>query len=576
MIKRLSRQIINKAERPERVLQFGEGVFLRAFADEMIDRLNERGLFDGGIVVVPPTPRGSEAPLNAQDCLYTVLLRGFAGGALKTERRVVTSVSRAINAYADYEAYIACAKNPDLQVVISNTTEAGIAFDENSGPDDRPPLGFPAKVAAFLYERYKHFGGDVRRGLAFLPCELLNDNGQALRECVMRHAAKWGYGTAFADWVSRACVFADTIVDRIVSGFPAAEAGALFDEFGYEDALLDAGEPFHFWAIGTPPAALAAPAPSPEPAPTPAPAPSFASAPAVYPAAPVDASPAAPAQSPEPAPAPARPSVHNLPELLPFHKIGLNVLYTENVGLYADRKLRLLNGAHTMLASAAYPDGFGFVGEAIKRPAYKAYIYNAMFNEIIPTLMPSLSLSELKPFAESILERFANPYVNHRLPAIMLNAASKFRIRIIPSILKYCEAEGAPPKMLTFSFAAFIAYYRIHKAAPTGQNAPDAWFGTRVEDGVPAPYQVIDEAGALEFFCGAWSALNLPPEPRPGPDAASFDEIFALTRRVLANGDIWGADMNAVTGLAQTAAAHLSGILRNGTTAALETALNNL
>ncbi|MDR3120229.1 MAG: tagaturonate reductase [Clostridiales bacterium] len=543
----LGREIAAKKERPERVLQFGEGVFLRAFADELFDRLNESGLFDGSIVVVPPTPRGSAEPLNRQDGLYTVLLRGLLDGRPVSLRRVITSISRAVNAYTDYETYIACAKNPDLRFVISNTTEAGIVFDDHARPDDRPPAGFPAKVAAFLYERFRYFEGDARRGLIFLPCELVDRNGSELRACVLRHADAWRYCPEFAAWVDSACLFLDTLVDRIVSGYPEGEADALAAEFGYEDALLDCGEPFHFWAIELPTARSHADTPVVAPSDTPV----------VAPAEPLPA---------EPSPvgslsAGARPFIASggdidLPALLPFHKIGLNVLYSDDIAPYRQRKVRLLNGAHTSCALAAFLAGKDTVGQAVGDPLFLRFLKRALFDEIIPTL--DLDRAELTAFAASVLERFANPYVRHSLTGIALNSTSKFKVRVLPSILEYHRRADALPAALVFSFAALLAYYRVGRrdgsGAGAGAASVPAYYGERAGEA----YEVKDDESALAFFAAAWTACDL-----------SREGVHGLVRGVCARESLWGADLNALPGFAAAAADALSAILRDGVAAAL-------
>ena len=542
----LSADIKNKPARPERILQFGEGVFLRAFADELIDKLNESGLFDGGIVIVPPTPRGSAEPLNRQDCLYTVLLRGLDAGAPKSSSRIITSVSRAVNAYTEYEDYIGCARNPELQIVISNTTEAGIAFDPDAKPDDKPPLGFPAKVAAFLYERWSHFDGDPAKGLAFMPCELIERNGRALRECTLRHARAWGYGAAFIEWVESSCVFADTLVDRIVTGYPVKEAAGLAAEFGYDDALLDAGELFHLWAIDA--------------------------------GADVDAAHAdATTDS-----AKNHPPI-NLPELLPFHKIGLNVMYTNNVERYGTRKVRLLNGAHTALASCALIAGFDHVREAAAYPLFNKFLRKILFEEVPEALSPAICGDELKTYAESVLERFANPYINHNLSAIMLNATSKFQVRLLPSILSYHQKTGALPPMLTFSLAAFIAYNKVKRVASDGNLY---YTGTRTVGSTVYCYKVVDGTGALDFFSSEWPACN---NGRNGDRYGShnnghngscnggltIETLRPFTKKVLANEELWGMDLNSIGGLTEQTAAHLFNITSGGITAALQAAVEN-
>ena len=498
---KLSAKIVNKPVRPERVLQFGEGVFLRAFADEMIDKLNERGLFDGSIVIVPPTPRGSAEALNSQDCLYTVLLRGLDGGTPKREVRVVASVSRAVNAYTDFGDYIACARNPDLQIIISNTTEAGIEYDAGAQPGDRPQRGFPAKIAAFLYERFRYFNGDVKRGLAVIPCELIEKNGALLKSIALRHAREWNYGMEFETWVNAACVFADTLVDRIVSGYPAEEADALFTEFGYEDALLDTGELYHLWAIRADAGAV------------------------------------------------------NIQELLPFHKAGLNVIYTDDVELYGTRKVRLLNGAHTALAACAGRGGFDFVREAAADPLYGKFLRILLYEEIPAALNIGSGGAELKSFADSVLERFASPFIEHKLSGIMLNASFKFKVRLLPSISEYYGRTNGLPELLCFSFAALIAYYR--------------------NDGTAGAADVRDAEDVLEFFRAQWALIGQKtPDGQSTPDGNnSPDRVYSTVRRVLGQAGIWGSDLNVIPGLAEKVAAHLENILNLGIAGALRAAL---
>ncbi|MCL2059710.1 MAG: tagaturonate reductase [Oscillospiraceae bacterium] len=524
----------NLKKRPERILQFGEGVFLRAFADYFIDRLNASGLFNGSIIIVPPTPRGSAEPLNNQDCLYTVLSRGLdADGDPVGERRIITSVSRAINAYTDFDAYIACARSPDLQVVISNTTEAGIVFDADAKRSDRPQLGFPAKIAAFLHERYSHFAGDPSRGLAFLPCELIERNGVALRECVMRHADAWRLGDDFKRWVDASCVFADTLVDRIVMGYPADEADALAAELGYDDALLDAGELYHFWAIraGSGAADIKAESANEDVA-------AGDTATGGSAARGTDTGGIATGGI-----ATGDTAAIDLPSLLPFHKAGLNVVYTDDIEMYTLRKIRLLNGAHTALASCALlSGGCEYVREAVQRPLFDDYLRAILFDEIPATLTPQFDSGELSKYAQTILNRFENPYINHKLSAIMLNATSKYKVRLLPSILEYYRRKVAPPPALTFSMAALISYYRVNRD------------------------RVADDAQTLEFFTLLW-------EPFSFANSAKYASTFSLAECALENTELWGENLNRLPGFTEAVDGHLQNIILHGVDAALESML---
>jgi len=365
----------------ERVLQFGEGNFLRAFVDYFIDQLNEQKLFDGSIVIVQPIEHGLVDKLMAQNCQYTALLRD----ANTVEKRLITSVSRGLNPYTNFDDYLECAKNPDLRYVFSNTTEAGITFIEEDKPEDRPPSSFPAKVTVFLYERYKH----CKKGLVFVPCELIDDNGTMLKKYILQYAQKWGLPTDFIAWIENENHFVNTLVDRIVSGHPKDEK--------HDDKMLVAAETFQFFAIE---------------------------------------------------------ATEDLFEEMPLHKVGATL--TDDVGPYKTRKVRILNGAHTMSNAAALLCGKETVGEMMADPLFVAFLRKGIFNEIIPTL--DLDLQDLESFAESVLERFANPYIKHFLKDIALNSESKFEVRVLPSIIEYHKRTGQLPNLLTLSYAALVKF----------------------------------------------------------------------------------------------------------------------
>ncbi len=279
---------INQMRRlSERVLQFGEGVFLRGFVDWMIDRMNRAGLFNGRVVVIQPLPYGAVDQLNEQDGLYTLLLDGVRNGRVVKSRQIISSISRGINPYRDYDEFLRCAGNPELRFIVSNTTEAGIVFNRAERLIDSPPASFPGKLTALLHARFGEFNSDIGKGLVLLPCELIERNGDQLKRCVLEAAECWGLGAGFVEWVEKANIFTNTVVDRIVTGYPAGEAPAIFEDLGYQDALLDAGESYHSWVIEGP---------------------------------------------------------QCLADELPFHRAGLHVLWTGDVTPYRDRKVRILNG----------------------------------------------------------------------------------------------------------------------------------------------------------------------------------------------------------------------------------------
>lgn len=395
----LNKAMSGKTERPVRVIQFGEGNFLRGFVDYMIDIANEKGYFDGDIVVVKPRASGSLAKLKEQECQYTVSLKGLVEGAPAVSNRIVTSVADAVHAYAEYEKYSALAKLESLRFVVSNTTEAGIVFD----PDDRmemcPPNSFPGKLTKFLYERYLFFKGARDKGLIMLPTELIDDNGIALKNCVKRMAALWKLETGFIDWLEEACVFTSTLVDRIVTGYPAG-AEALWQEWGYQDSCIVTGEPFALWVIE---------------------------------------------------------SDRDISAEFPLNKAGLPVIYTEDQKPYEKRKVRILNGAHTSFVLASFLCGNDYVLESMEDEKIGAFVRSTIYEEVIPTI--SMPKEELEAFAEDVFERFKNPFVKHALLSISLNSVFKWKTRCMPTLLDYAEEKGELPKHLTFSLAALMAFY---------------------------------------------------------------------------------------------------------------------
>ena len=396
---------ISKPVYPARIIQFGEGNFLRAFVDWMVDRMNEEIAFQTGVTVVQPIAAGLAEKINGQNGLYTLFLNGLREGKPHSEHRVIRCLDRCIDPYANFGEYLSTAENRGLRFVVSNTTEAGIAFNPQDRITDAPPSAFPAKLTAWLYRRYSFFRGDQAAGLVFLPCELIEDNGDKLKECLLKYCDLWKLEKGFAEWIGKSCVFTNTLVDRIVTGYPKERASELTAKLGYEDSLMTEGELFHLWVIQGP---------------------------------------------------------GSLKEELPFHKCGLNVLFVKDVAPYRTRKVRILNGAHTSLVPAAYLLGVETVREAIEHPLLGAFLRQTLFEEIIPTL--DLPREELTAFAEAVLERFKNPFIKHYLMSIALNSISKFQVRVLPSLLEYMKRHGRVPERLAFSFAALIAFYKGKRA----------------------------------------------------------------------------------------------------------------
>ncbi len=386
---------------PERVLQFGEGNFLRCFVDWMFDELNTKTDFNGSVVVVQPIANGMVNMLNDQDGLYTLYLRGLKNGVAESNHKTINIISRGINPYTDFDAYLATAENPDMRFVISNTTEAGISYDDNDTPGLTPPNSYPAKLAIWLHHRFVHFKGDVKKGMHIIPCELIDKNADHLKEYILKLSAKWGFEAAFVTWLDEACTFSNTLVDRIVPGYPRERITEITAELGFEDKQVVEGEHFHLWVIQ---------------------------------------------------------SSKGLKEELPFPSIGLNVLYVDDITPYKTRKVRILNGAHTALVPVAYLYGIDTVRESVEHPIVGKFLNDAIFEEIIPTL--DLSKEELEKFASEVIDRFKNPFIKHLLMSISLNSWAKFETRVLPSILEYVKRKNAVPQKLTFSLASTIAFYK--------------------------------------------------------------------------------------------------------------------
>ena len=515
---------------PERVLQFGEGRFLRAFCDWMINAMNARGLFNGSVVVVQPLPHGQVETLAAQDGLYTVILRGMDGGRLVESREIITAVSRAIDPYTHWQAYLECADNPDLRFVISNTTEAGIAYVEQPPPDAACPASFPAKLVALLHRRFLRFNAAAERGMIILPCELSDRNGDALRQCVLRHARDWRLGDAFIRWIEQHNAFLNTLVDRIVTGYPHAEAESFARELGYDDRLLDAAEIFHLWVIegehdGSPLRVIEGEFERRD--------------------APVGRLRRATGTSLPPHLTQQIEGDRRFSAELPFAEAGLNVVWTDDLEPYRTRKVRVLNGAHTALAAAGFLAGKATTREGVDDPILGEYVRRAVFDEILSGI--DLPRTETADYARAVIERFRNPCINHLLLDIAENSTSKFRVRVLPSLRAYAERTGTPPPVLTFSLAALIAFYR--GTMPDGNELHCR------QDGLT--YRVRDDRGTLAFFAECWESFAADPQPD------------ALARRVLARTELWGGDLIAIPRLAPAVAGHLRTILSGGVRAAV-------
>jgi len=379
-----------KPQRKEKVIQFGEGGFLRGFVDWMLQKINEVSDFNGNAVVVQPIEKGLCDVLTEQNCCYTHLIRGKEG----VEKTVIDVISRCVKPYGEFDEYLKLAENPDFRFIVSNTTEAGIAFCADDKVTDAPPSSFPGKLTLLLKRRYDLGLG----GFIFLPCELIDRNGDVLKSTVLRYAEHWGLGKDFVRWIEQENVFCCTLVDRINTGYPKDEV----IDLGYEDKMLNTSEYFHLWVIET---------------------------------------------------------EYDIEKELPFSKADLNVIITKDkLEMYRTRKVRILNGAHTSLVPYALLEGYDTVKSCIDSEKMYGHIRRCVFDEIIPTL--DLPKDELVDYAENVLQRFANPYIKHYLSSIALNSVSKFKVRVLPSILEYEKRFGRLPENLIFSFAKLIEFYK--------------------------------------------------------------------------------------------------------------------
>lgn len=484
-------ETVKTVDRPIRVLQFGEGNFLRAFVDWIVDNLNEKAGFDGNVMMVQPLANGMGDMINAQKGLYTTCLRGIQNGKPVEEFRQITSVAGCINPYSDYDAFASQAENPDLRFVISNTTEAGIAYHAGDRLEDRPQVSFPGKLCAFIYRRYKAFVGDASKGLVMIPCELIDKNGDNLRRIVLQYADEWKLEKGFVDWVENACDFCNSLVDRIVPGYPRAEADAICEKLGYKDNLIDTAEIFHLWVIEC--------------------------------------------------------HRRSYEDELPTAKAGLNVVWTDDMTFYRTRKVRILNGTHTMMSLASYLCGIDTVEDSVKSPVVGPFMRDGLFNEIIPSM--DGDVEELKKYASDVLERFANPYIEHLLLSISLNSVSKFKTRDLPSVLGYVQKTGRLPQHLALSIAALIAFYR------GTEFEGDALVGDR--NG--GKYLIKDSREYLETFASIYGAQH----------KCNGCLSKALCDGILTKEDWWGMDLTTIPGLRDAVEGYLVKIFDEGMEAAI-------
>nr|WP_299383393.1 tagaturonate reductase [Allomuricauda sp.] len=478
---KLNRQTIIANTYTTRILQFGEGNFLRAFANWMVHVMNQNANFDAGVTVVQPIEKGLVNLLNQQDGLYTLYLNGIKNGEPQSQHQIIDCIQKGIDPYLDYQAYLDQAKNPELRFVFSNTTEAGIYHNPDDKFNDTPPSSFPAKLTVLLFKRYEHFGGAADKGIICIPCELIDRNGDNLKRIILQLAQDWELGHAFLDWIEEHNVFCNTLVDRIVPGYPKDKIASINQELGYLDNLVVEGEMFHLWVIEGP---------------------------------------------------------SQVKNEFPSETAGLNVVFTDDLKPYRTRKVRILNGAHTSLVPVGYLCGIDKVRESVEDELVGQFLSQAIFDEICPTL--ELPLAELHAFANDVLDRFRNPYLEHALISISLNSVSKYKTRVLPSVLGYLEKKQKAPKRLLFSLAALIVFYR----------------GDRNGESIP----LADSTEVLDFFKRQWDTHGQNPA--------------ALVKATLRNQNFWGMDLTVHEEVEEEVLKNVELIISEGMPAALTTFMN--
>ena len=401
-MERLNRKSAPQAKQyTEKVIQFGEGNFLRAFIEWIIWKTNQKTDFNGSVVVVQPIDKGMVEWLNEQDGLYHLNLQGLQNGQPVDSVDLIDVISRGLNPYTQFEDYLKLAEQPEIRFVISNTTEAGIAFDPACKFTDKPASSYPGKLTQLLYHRFETFKGAKDKGLIIFPCELIFENGKHLKECIRQYIQLWNLGAEFSAWFEEACGVYSTLVDRIVPGYPRDNAAQLCERAGYDDHLLDKAEIFHLWVIEAP---------------------------------------------------------QEVAKEFPADKAGLNVLFVPSEAPYHERKVTLLNGPHTVLSPVGYLSGLNTVKECCEDPEVGKFVKKVMYDELLPTL--NLPKEELEKFANDVMERFRNPFVKHFVTSIMLNSFPKFKTRDLPGLKTYLERKGELPKGLVLGLAGICTYYK--------------------------------------------------------------------------------------------------------------------
>ncbi|MEM1121365.1 MAG: tagaturonate reductase [Bacteroidota bacterium] len=459
-MKKLNRETANvPANKPLKILQFGGGNFLRAFVDYMVDELNQNTDFNGGVLIVKPTERGDYTALRQQDGLFHVLTKGIRDGKLVDEQQLIQCVQQINHPYKNWGGYLKSAEELSIRFIVSNTTESGIQFNATDAFSDHPPKEFPAKLTHWLFHRWQYFQGSVESGCVYLPCELIEQNGQQLKRCILQYADHWQLPLDFRAWIEQHNYFCNTLVDRIVPGYPKDSAANVREKLGYQDDLLVDAEPYHIWAIEGP---------------------------------------------------------DFLRQELPFDKTNLNVVFTEDLQPYRQLKVRILNGAHTTMVPTGYLANIDTVRAVVEDDKMGTFIKKALYDNILPTL--DFPQPQKEKYASDVLDRFKNPFIHHQLISISLNSTSKYKTRVLPSLLQYYEQFGTIPEYLATALAALIVFYR----------------GKRGTENIP----LKDSEFALNFFAELWQHWEV-----------GEQNTSELVEKVLREKTFWEQDISQLEGL---------------------------
>ncbi len=474
----LSKKLHDKPVRPVKIMQFGEGNFLRAFVEWILQDLNDKGAINASVAVVQPMPFGRVKELAEQDGLYTLRLEGIDNGKQVKASRVIDVIGDCVNPFTEYEKFLKYGESEDLEVIISNTTEAGIAVDATDTDFTVCPKSYPGKLLALLKRRYDHFKGDMNKGLAIVPCELIDNNGDELYRCLTELAKINKMDEKFIKWMQTANHFTSTLVDRIVPGYPAAEIENIRKETGYLDNNVVKGEIFHLWVLK---------------------------------------------------------KEARVQKVLPADKTGLNVIFADDIKPYKQRKVKILNGSHTAMVPVAYLCGIDTVGEAVNDPVMGKFVRDFVFEEVNPTI--DLPQDQMIAFANSVIERYQNPFIRHELMSIALNSTTKFKTRLLPTLTDYVKIKKALPRHLLFSFAAIVKFHK----------------GLRGDQKI----ELKDDPAYLEHWAKLW---------------AEFDGDYEkLAKAALGWKEAWDMDMNTIhPEITSTVAKYLKAMDTKGMRAALE------